>query len=134
MRITSEPFLINFHPYSKEEIADILKFRLYSVKNNTYKIYFLQKKKGRRKKVNVLQFTDVIESSAISLCAGKVSAIDGDVRKALAICKLAIDKVEQREITEESTENPTKKVFPYLLMEKYFAQIVELNLWTLQKS
>lgn len=114
MRITSEPFLINFHPYSKEEIADILKFRLYSVKNNTYKIYFLQKKKGRRKKVNVLQFTDVIESSAISLCAGKVSAIDGDVRKALAICKLAIDKVEQREITEESRpiENPPNKFFP----------------------
>uniref|UniRef100_A0A670ZE44 Cell division control protein n=1 Tax=Pseudonaja textilis TaxID=8673 RepID=A0A670ZE44_PSETE len=65
------PQLLNFSPYSKDQLASILQERL--------------------KKVSGEQ---VLDNAAIQLCARKVSAFSGDARKALDICRRAIEIVE----------------------------------------
>ncbi|KAG8139983.1 hypothetical protein E2320_002729 [Naja naja] len=65
------PQLLNFSPYSKDQLASILQDRL--------------------KKVSGEQ---VLDSAAIQFCARKVSAFSGDARKALDICRRAIEIVE----------------------------------------
>ncbi|XP_026535462.1 cell division control protein 6 homolog [Notechis scutatus] len=65
------PQLLNFSPYSKDQLASILQERL--------------------KKVSGEQ---VLDNAAIQFCARKVSAFSGDARKALDICRRAIEIVE----------------------------------------
>ncbi|XP_058039662.1 cell division control protein 6 homolog [Ahaetulla prasina] len=65
------PQLLNFPPYSKDQLASILQERL--------------------KKVSGEQ---VLDNAAIQFCARKVSAFSGDARKALDICRRAIEIVE----------------------------------------
>ncbi|XP_032093575.1 cell division control protein 6 homolog [Thamnophis elegans] len=66
-----KPQLLNFPPYSKDQLASILQERL--------------------KKVSGEQ---VLDNAAIQFCARKVSAFSGDARKALDICRRAIEIVE----------------------------------------
>jgi len=68
---TCKPVLLQFPPYSKDEIHAILKERV--------------------KESN----SDVIEPTALLFCARKVSAMSGDVRKALDILRRAVEIVEQ---------------------------------------
>ncbi|KAM6452795.1 cell division control protein 6 homolog isoform 1-T1 [Liasis olivaceus] len=65
------PQLLNFPPYSKDQLVSILQERL--------------------KKVSGEQ---VLDNAAIQFCARKVSALSGDARKALDICRRAIEIVE----------------------------------------
>ncbi|XP_025022601.1 cell division control protein 6 homolog isoform X2 [Python bivittatus] len=65
------PQLLNFPPYSKDQLVSILQERL--------------------KKVSGEQ---VLDNAAIQFCARKVSAFSGDARKALDICRRAIEIVE----------------------------------------
>ncbi|ETE64850.1 Cell division control protein 6-like protein, partial [Ophiophagus hannah] len=65
------PQLLNFSPYSKDQLASILQERL--------------------KKVSGEQ---VLDNAAIQFCARKVSAFSGDARKALDICRRAVEIVE----------------------------------------
>uniref|UniRef100_A0A8C2QXN3 Cell division control protein n=1 Tax=Capra hircus TaxID=9925 RepID=A0A8C2QXN3_CAPHI len=68
-----KPQLLNFPPYTKNQIATILQDRLNQVS----------------------AFNDqVLDNAAIQFCARKVSAVSGDVRKALDICRRAIEIVE----------------------------------------
>uniref|UniRef100_A0A915KZP1 Origin recognition complex subunit 1 n=1 Tax=Romanomermis culicivorax TaxID=13658 RepID=A0A915KZP1_ROMCU len=57
---------IHFAPYSKDQVIEILKFRLKDL--------------------------DVLSPAAIEICARKVSALTGDIRKALELCKAALDQ------------------------------------------
>nr|XP_033774774.1 cell division control protein 6 homolog [Geotrypetes seraphini]XP_033774775.1 cell division control protein 6 homolog [Geotrypetes seraphini] len=66
-----KPQLLNFSPYTKDEIATILQGRLKQVSGN-----------------------QVLENAAIQFCARKVSAMSGDARKALDVCRRAIEIVE----------------------------------------
>ncbi|XP_015264825.1 PREDICTED: cell division control protein 6 homolog [Gekko japonicus] len=65
------PQLLNFSPYSKDQLASILEERLKPVSGE-----------------------QVLDQAAIQFCARKVSAISGDARKALDICRRAIEIVE----------------------------------------
>ncbi|XP_062615995.1 cell division control protein 6 homolog isoform X2 [Saccostrea cucullata] len=72
-RPNCKPQLLNFAPYSKEQIAAILQDRL-----------LMLEKDG----------VSVMEPSAVQFCARKISAVAGDMRKALDVCRRAIEMVE----------------------------------------
>ncbi|XP_049635541.1 cell division control protein 6 homolog [Suncus etruscus] len=66
-----KPQLLNFPPYTKNQIAIILQDRLKQASRD-----------------------QVLDDAAIQFCARKVSAVSGDVRKALDVCRRAIEIVE----------------------------------------
>ncbi|XP_006924741.1 cell division control protein 6 homolog isoform X1 [Pteropus alecto] len=66
-----KPQLLNFPPYTKNQIATILQDRL-----------------------NQASRDQILDNAAIQFCARKVSAVSGDVRKALDVCRRAIEIVE----------------------------------------
>ncbi|KAM9596834.1 cell division control protein 6 homolog [Trichechus inunguis] len=66
-----KPQLLNFPPYTRNQIATILQDRLNQVSRD-----------------------QVLDNAAIQFCARKVSAVSGDVRKALDVCRRAIEIVE----------------------------------------
>ncbi|XP_027481333.1 cell division control protein 6 homolog isoform X2 [Zalophus californianus] len=66
-----KPQLLNFPPYTKNQIATILQDRL-----------------------DLVSRAQVLDNAAIQFCARKVSALSGDVRKALDVCRRAIEIVE----------------------------------------
>lgn len=59
-----KPRLLNFPPYTKNQIATILQDRL-----------------------DLVSGVQVLDNAAIQFCARKVSALSGDVRKALDVCR-----------------------------------------------
>ncbi|XP_012307440.1 cell division control protein 6 homolog [Aotus nancymaae] len=65
------PQLLNFPPYTKNQIVTILQDRLNQVSRD-----------------------QVLDNAAIQFCARKVSAVSGDVRKALDVCRRAVEIVE----------------------------------------
>ncbi|XP_029339418.1 cell division control protein 6 homolog [Mus caroli] len=70
-RENCKPQLLNFPPYTRNQIAAILQDRLNQVSKD-----------------------QVLDSAAIQFCARKVSAVSGDIRKALDVCRRAIEIVE----------------------------------------
>ncbi|XP_078229777.1 cell division control protein 6 homolog isoform X2 [Callithrix jacchus] len=66
-----KPQLLNFPPYTKNQIVTILQDRLNQVSRD-----------------------QVLDNAAIQFCARKVSAVSGDVRKALDVCRRAVEIVE----------------------------------------
>lgn len=78
-----EPKLMHFQPYTREEIVQILEDRLSSVQKT------------------------IIKPLAIQLCARKIAACTGDIRKALDVCRRAIEIVENKkdEFTLQSTSD-----------------------------
>ncbi|XP_075417899.1 cell division control protein 6 homolog isoform X1 [Tenrec ecaudatus] len=66
-----KPQLLNFPPYTRNQITTILQDRL-----------------------NQVSREQVLDNAAIQFCARKVSAVSGDVRKALDVCRRAIEIVE----------------------------------------
>ncbi|XP_008827662.1 cell division control protein 6 homolog [Nannospalax galili] len=70
-RENCKPQLLNFPPYTRSQIAMILQDRLNQVSRD-----------------------QVLDNAAIQFCARKVSAVSGDVRKALDVCRRAIEIVE----------------------------------------
>ncbi|KAI8496517.1 AAA ATPase [Branchiostoma belcheri] len=67
------PQLLNFEPYSKDQLVTIVQDRLHKAS---------------------LEGVPVLEPMAVQFCARKVSAVAGDVRKALDICRRAVEMVE----------------------------------------
>lgn len=70
-RENCKPQLLNFPPYTRNQIVAILQDRLTQVSRD-----------------------QVLDNAAIQFCARKVSAVSGDVRKALDACRRAIEIVE----------------------------------------
>lgn len=70
-RENCKPQLLNFPPYTRNQIAAILQDRLSQVSRD-----------------------QVLDNAAIQFCARKVSAVSGDIRKALDVCRRAIEIVE----------------------------------------
>ncbi|NWJ01210.1 CDC6 protein, partial [Crypturellus undulatus] len=66
------PQLLPFAPYTREQLAAILQERLRQVAGDT-----------------------VLDGSAVQFCARKVSAVSGDARKALDICRRAVELLER---------------------------------------
>ncbi|CAH1249492.1 CDC6 [Branchiostoma lanceolatum] len=67
------PQLLNFEPYSKDQLVTIVQDRLHKA---------------------TAEGAPVLEPMAVQFCARKVSAVAGDVRKALDICRRAVEMVE----------------------------------------
>ncbi|NXN99852.1 CDC6 protein, partial [Rhinopomastus cyanomelas] len=65
------PQLLHFKPYSREQLTAILQERLGQVAGDP-----------------------VLDAAALQFCARKVSAVSGDARKALDICRRAVEVVE----------------------------------------
>uniref|UniRef100_A0A3B3C5Z2 Cell division cycle 6 homolog (S. cerevisiae) n=1 Tax=Oryzias melastigma TaxID=30732 RepID=A0A3B3C5Z2_ORYME len=63
-RVLCRPLLLHFAPYSRDELTAIVKDRLAQVSAEA-----------------------VLDASAVQFCARKVSAVSGDARKALDICR-----------------------------------------------
>ncbi|KAJ2022902.1 AAA ATPase [Coemansia sp. S610] len=68
-----EPILLNFNPYQVNDIVAILQSRLDSVATTE---------------------EPVIQKAALELCARKVAATSGDLRKALDVCRQALEAAE----------------------------------------
>ena len=68
------PTLLHFPPYSKQDIVEIISARLSKVAGSD----------------------SVITPAAVNLLAGKVAAVAGDARKALAVCRRAVEVVERK--------------------------------------
>ncbi|KAM4583838.1 cell division control protein 6 homolog [Odontesthes bonariensis] len=65
------PELLNFSPYSRQELTAIVQDRLTQASAD-----------------------GILDASAVQFCARKVSAVSGDARKALDICRRAVEIVE----------------------------------------
>ncbi|XP_050977939.1 cell division control protein 6 homolog [Labeo rohita] len=75
------PKLLNFPPYSREELNAIVQDRLTQVSGE-----------------------GVLDAAAVQFCARKVSAVSGDARKALDICRRAVEIVEAADRSKMASE------------------------------
>ncbi|XP_016118743.1 cell division control protein 6 homolog [Sinocyclocheilus grahami] len=75
------PKLLNFPPYSREELNAIVQDRLTQVSGE-----------------------GVLDAAAVQFCARKVSAVSGDARKALDICRRAVEIVEAADRAKMASE------------------------------
>ncbi|KAG0247764.1 AAA ATPase [Mortierella polycephala] len=79
-----EPQLLHFNPYQVTDIRAIIMDRLFSMENQ----------RGQRSETDKPRVVPLIQRPAIELCARKVAAATGDLRKALDICRQTIEMVE----------------------------------------
>ncbi|KAJ2305253.1 AAA ATPase, partial [Coemansia sp. RSA 2704] len=82
-----EPLLLNFNPYQVDDIVSILQSRLDAVSAGE----------------------PVVQRAALELCARKVAATSGDLRKALDVCRQATEAAEaehrRRQTAQTDKEN-----------------------------
>ncbi|KAJ1725533.1 AAA ATPase [Coemansia erecta] len=89
------PVLLNFNPYQVGDIVAILQSRLDSVSSAAGE--------------------PVIQKAALELCARKVAATSGDLRKALDVCRQAMEAAEidcKRKAASVDKENSTDALSP----------------------
>ncbi|KAI8597654.1 P-loop containing nucleoside triphosphate hydrolase protein [Dissophora ornata] len=100
-----EPQLLNFNPYQVEEIRDIIMDRLFSLESDAKdnKTSKASSADGKDEKSEV-RVAPLMQKSAIELCARKVAAATGDLRKALDICRQTIEMVEMETKKKERLE------------------------------
>ncbi|KAJ1656911.1 AAA ATPase [Dispira simplex] len=106
------PQLLNFLPYQMEDIIAIIKARLddvYATVMGTGKEVIVTRKSTDSGKgisdadqatqslanLGLVECPPLIETPAVELCARKVAASTGDLRKALDICRQAVEYAEQ---------------------------------------
>ncbi|XP_048221474.1 cell division control protein 6 homolog [Perognathus longimembris pacificus] len=102
-----KPQLLNFPPYTRNQIVTILQERLNQVSRD-----------------------QVLDNAAIQFCARKVSAVSGDVRKALDVCRRAIEIVESdvrsQTILKPLSEckTPSESLVPKRVGLAHIAQVI----------
>lgn len=74
LKPNQQPKLVNFTPYSRNDIIEIVKDRLQSVQVN-----------GK----------PIIDDRALIWCASKIASTSGDIRKMLDICRRSIEIIEK---------------------------------------
>ncbi|XP_008503991.1 cell division control protein 6 homolog [Calypte anna] len=84
-RPTGSPRLLHFTPYTREQLTAILQERLGQVGGDP-----------------------VLDAAALQFCARKVSAVSGDARKALDVCRRAVELVEL-EVRSQTLLKPLPK-------------------------
>ncbi|KAF9103103.1 AAA ATPase [Mortierella sp. GBA35] len=93
-----EPQLLNFNPYQVSEIREIIMDRLFSLEGNSDTAKDEMENKGNdgstAAKAGRPKVAPLMQKPAIELCARKVAAATGDLRKALDICRQTIEMVE----------------------------------------
>ncbi|XP_005394411.2 PREDICTED: cell division control protein 6 homolog isoform X2 [Chinchilla lanigera] len=102
-----KPRLLNFPPYTRGQIAAILEDRLLQVAGD-----------------------HVVDTAAIQFCARKVAAVSGDVRKALDVCRRAIEIVESDVKSQtvlkplSECQSPSERVLPKRVGLAHVARVV----------
>ncbi|GKV26190.1 hypothetical protein SLEP1_g35535 [Rubroshorea leprosula] len=81
---TGKPLVVTFRAYSKDQILRILRERLMAL---PYVVF---------------------QPQALELCARKVAAASGDMRKALSVCRSAVQMLEAE--MRESSSSPNSSV------------------------
>ncbi|KAF9907319.1 AAA ATPase [Linnemannia zychae] len=100
-----EPQLLNFNPYQVAEIREIIMDRLFSLEGNNDSAKEDAENKNNcsdsrstatktASKTGLSRVAPLMQKPAIELCARKVAAATGDLRKALDICRQTIEMVE----------------------------------------
>ncbi|XP_020377331.2 cell division control protein 6 homolog [Rhincodon typus] len=84
-----KPQLLNFLPYTREQLVAILQDRL-----------------------NQVSGEKVLDAAAIQFCARKVSSVSGDARKALDVCRRAVEIVESNVRSQTATKPTVKSESP----------------------
>ncbi|KAH7048699.1 P-loop containing nucleoside triphosphate hydrolase protein [Linnemannia elongata] len=102
-----EPQLLNFNPYQVAEIRDIIMDRLFSVDDSN--------KAGERDENGKPRVAPLMQRPAIELCARKVAAATGDLRKALDICRQTIEMVEVETKKKERAQQQQQQGRPSAL-------------------
>ncbi|CAK8675089.1 unnamed protein product [Clavelina lepadiformis] len=99
--VECKPHLINFKPYSKDQLVQILQARI--------------KKASEHEENDV----SVVDTVAVQFCARKVAAMTGDARKALEVCRRAVEMVERKHSkqTLSPSKASSKKVLKVGLMQ-----------------
>ncbi|ORZ11309.1 P-loop containing nucleoside triphosphate hydrolase protein [Lobosporangium transversale] len=85
-----EPQLLNFNPYQVAEIRAIIMDRLFSLEGKDAD----RDEKDEKETATKVRVAPLMQRPAIELCARKVAAATGDLRKALDICRQTIEMVE----------------------------------------
>ncbi|KAG0215664.1 AAA ATPase [Mortierella sp. GBA30] len=88
-----EPQLLNFNPYQVAEIREIIMDRLFSLQESDQGNAEQGEKDGKAA-ASRPRVAPLMQRPAIELCARKVAAATGDLRKALDICRQTIEMVE----------------------------------------
>lgn len=109
-RVQFKPTLLNFPPYSKQEIASILSQRIQQVVNEGDDV------------------ASVIAPSALAYLGGKISSSSGDLRKAIDVCRRAVELAEetakkQMVLAPSSTSSDNKKCVTIPLLCKMMASV-----------
>lgn len=102
-----EPQLLNFNPYQVAEIRDIIMDRLFSVEDSN--------KADERDENGKPRVAPLMQRPAIELCARKVAAATGDLRKALDICRQTIEMVEVETKKKERAQQQQQQGRPSAL-------------------
>lgn len=96
-----EPQLLNFNPYQVSEIREIIMDRLFSLEGSDHPAKEDAEDKSSHEsnataavKGGSPRVVPLMQKPAIELCARKVAAATGDLRKALDICRQTIEMVE----------------------------------------
>uniref|UniRef100_A0A3Q3XR03 Cell division control protein 6 homolog n=1 Tax=Mola mola TaxID=94237 RepID=A0A3Q3XR03_MOLML len=98
------PQLLNFPPYSRQELAAIVQDRLAQASAD-----------------------GIMDASAVQFCARKVSAVSGDARKALDICRRAVEVVESDERKKTTASRVSLPQVARVLSEVYGDRMAAQN-------
>ncbi|KAG0083200.1 AAA ATPase [Podila epicladia] len=101
-----EPQLLNFNPYQVAEIKAIIMDRLFSLEGTPEE---MSKDKNEKQSPRM---APLMQRPAIELCARKVAAATGDLRKALDICRQTIEMVEMETKKKERAERLPSQPMP----------------------
>ncbi|KAG0361215.1 AAA ATPase, partial [Podila minutissima] len=101
-----EPQLLNFNPYQVAEIKAIIMDRLFSLEGTPEET---SKDKNEKQPPRM---APLMQRPAIELCARKVAAATGDLRKALDICRQTIEMVEMETKKKERAERLPSQPMP----------------------
>ncbi|KAG0327949.1 AAA ATPase [Podila humilis] len=107
-----EPQLINFNPYQVAEIKAIIMDRLFSLEGESEATEEGGKDKEKEDKKGPPRMAPLMQRPAIELCARKVAAATGDLRKALDICRQTIEMVEMETKRKERAERLPSQPMP----------------------
>ncbi|PVU94596.1 hypothetical protein BB561_002426 [Smittium simulii] len=107
------PNLLNFKPYSVDDILNVLKYRSAFLAPTTHLLHQEKTNFNTLLDKNVFaQKSALIRDPALELCARKVAASTGDMRKALDVCRSVVDNTLSNNhiSTNGSIENQKTKI------------------------
>lgn len=122
-----EPQLLNFNPYQVAEIQAIIMDRLVSLEKTSQS----SSSSSNRASVSASEtdkdskpsMVPLMQKAAIELCARKVAAATGDLRKALDICRQTIEMVEAETKKKDKEERQQNQLQSRPLAEIQLANV-----------